>query len=427
MMKTDFVEELRWRGLLQDIMPGTEDLLKKELVTGYIGFDPTADSLHIGHLTQIFTLLRFQKAGHKPIALVGGATGMVGDPSGKSAERNLLDEETLFRNVEGIKKELQKFLDFNAGENGAELVNNYDWMKEYSFLTFIRDVGKHLTVSYMMAKDSVKNRLETGMSFTEFSYQLLQAFDFYTLHKTKNCKLQMGGSDQWGNITSGTELIRRKSGGEAFAITTQLVKKADGTKFGKTEGGSVWLNKNKTSPYRFYQFWINTSDIDAKSWIKFFTFLPKEEIEALTLEHDKDPGKRVLQKTLARELTVLVHSESDYLAAVEASSVLFNGSIDDFSKLNEETFLDIFDGLPQFSLAKSELENSINVIDLLAEKTKVFPSKSEARKMIQGGGISINRVKVESPDLLIGTNNLINTKYIIIQKGKKNYYLCCIN
>jgi len=426
-MKTDFVEELRWRGLLQDIMPGTEDLLKKELVTGYIGFDPTADSLHIGHLTQIFTLLRFQKAGHKPIALVGGATGMVGDPSGKSAERNLLDEETLFRNVEGIKKELQKFLDFNAGENGAELVNNYDWMKEYSFLTFIRDVGKHLTVSYMMAKDSVKNRLETGMSFTEFSYQLLQAFDFYTLHKTKNCKLQMGGSDQWGNITSGTELIRRKSGGEAFAITTQLVKKADGTKFGKTEGGSVWLNKNKTSPYRFYQFWINTSDIDAKSWIKFFTFLPKEEIEALTLEHDKDPGKRVLQKTLARELTVLVHSESDYLAAVEASSVLFNGSIDDFSKLNEETFLDIFDGLPQFSLAKSELENSINVIDLLAEKTKVFPSKSEARKMIQGGGISINRVKVESPDLLIGTNNLINTKYIIIQKGKKNYYLCCIN
>lgn len=426
-MKTDFVEDLRWRGLLQDIMPGTEDLLKKELVTGYIGFDPTADSLHIGHLTQIFTLLRFQKAGHKPIALVGGATGMVGDPSGKSAERNLLDEETLFRNVEGIKKELQKFLDFNAGENGAELVNNYDWMKEYSFLTFIRDVGKHLTVSYMMAKDSVKNRLETGMSFTEFSYQLLQAFDFYTLHKTKNCKLQMGGSDQWGNITSGTELIRRKSGGEAFAITTQLVKKADGTKFGKTEGGSVWLNKNKTSPYRFYQFWINTSDADAKSWIKFFTFLPKEEIEALTLEHDKDPGKRVLQKTLARELTVLVHSESDYLAAVEASSVLFNGSIDDFSKLNEETFLDIFDGLPQFSLAKSELENSINVIDLLAEKTKVFPSKSEARKMIQGGGISINRVKVESPDLLIGPNNLINTKYIIIQKGKKNYYLCCIN
>lgn len=426
-MKTDFVEELRWRGLLQDIMPGTEELLKKEVVTGYIGFDPTADSLHIGHLIQIFTLLRFQKAGHKPIALVGGATGMVGDPSGKSAERNLLDEEALFKNVDGIKKELQRFLDFNAGPNGAELVNNYDWMKEYSFLTFIRDVGKHLTVSYMMAKDSVKNRLETGMSFTEFSYQLLQAFDFYTLHKTKNCKLQMGGSDQWGNITSGTELIRRKSGGEAYALTTQLIKKADGTKFGKTEGGSIWLNKTKTSPYKFFQFWINTSDTDAKNWIKLFTFLSKEEIDALTLEHDKDPGKRVLQKALAKELTTLVHSEADYNAAVEASLVLFNGSLDDFKKLNEETFLDIFDGVPQFSLTKNELQTKINVIDLLAEKTKVFPSKSEARKMIQGGGISINKEKVESPDQLFGISNLINTKYIIIQKGKKNYYLCSVN
>lgn len=426
-MKTDFVEELRWRGLLQDIMPGTEELLKKEIVTGYIGFDPTADSLHIGHLTQIFTLLRFQKAGHKPIALVGGATGMVGDPSGKSAERNLLDEEALFKNVDGIKKELERFLDFSAGENGAQMVNNYDWMKGYSFLTFIRDVGKHLTVSYMMAKDSVKNRLETGMSFTEFSYQLLQAFDFYTLHQTRNCKLQMGGSDQWGNITSGTELIRRKSGGEAFALTTQLIKKSDGTKFGKTEGGSIWLNRTKTSPYKFYQFWINTSDADAKSWIKLFTFLSKEEIEALTAEHEKDPGKRVLQKTLAKELTSLVHSDADYVAAVETSSVLFNGTMDDLKKLNEETFLDVFDGLPQFSLTKTDLENNINVIDLLAEKTKVFPSKSEARKMIQGGGISINKEKVESPDQLIGTANLINTKYIIIQKGKKNYYLCCIN
>lgn len=426
-MKTDFVEELRWRGLLQDIMPGTEELLKKETVTGYIGFDPTADSLHIGHLTQIFTLLRFQKAGHKPIALVGGATGMVGDPSGKSAERNLLDEEALFKNVEGIQKELQKFLDFGKGENGAELVNNYDWMKDYSFLTFIRDVGKHLTVSYMMAKDSVKNRLENGMSFTEFSYQLLQAFDFYTLYKTKNCKLQMGGSDQWGNITSGTEMIRRKAGGEAYAITTQLVKKADGTKFGKTEGGSIWLNRTKTSPYKFYQFWINTSDADAKSWIKYFTFLPKEEIEALLEDHEKDAGKRVLQKTLAKELTTMVHSEADYTAAVEASSVLFNGTMEDLVKLNEETFLDVFEGLPQFSLTKSDLENNINVIDLLSEKTKVFPSKSEARKMIQGGGISINKQKVESPDQLIGTANLINTKYIVIQKGKKNYYLCCIN
>jgi tyrosyl-tRNA synthetase len=426
-MKTDFVEELRWRGLLQDIMPGTEELLNKEIVTGYIGFDPTADGLHIGHLTQIFTLLRFQKAGHKPIALVGGATGMVGDPSGKSAERNLLDEQTLFKNVAGIEGELKRFLDFSAGETGAVLVNNYDWMKDYSFLTFIRDVGKHLTVSYMMAKDSVKNRLETGMSFTEFSYQLLQAFDFYTLNQTKNCKLQMGGSDQWGNITSGTELIRRKAGGEAYALTTQLIKKADGTKFGKTESGSVWLDRNKTSPYKFYQFWINVTDVDAKNYIKVFTFLPKEEIERLMAEHDQDPGKRVLQKTLARELTTLVHSEADYTAAVETSQVLFNGSLEDLAKLNDETFLDVFDGLPQFALTLSDLEGTMNVIDLLAEKTKVFPSKSEARKMIQGGGVSINKEKVSSPEQLIDTRHLIKTRYIIIQKGKKNYYLCDVN
>ncbi|HOZ87203.1 MAG TPA: tyrosine--tRNA ligase [Bacteroidia bacterium] len=426
-MKTDFVEELRWRGLLQDIMPGTEELLKKEVVTGYIGFDPTADSLHIGHLTQIFTLLRFQKAGHKPIALIGGATGMVGDPSGKSAERNLLDEAALFKNVEGVKKELQKFLDFEGGDNKAELVNNYDWMKDYSFLTFIRDIGKHLTVSYMMAKDSVKNRLETGMSFTEFSYQLLQAFDFYKLYEQKNCKLQMGGSDQWGNITTGTELIRRKAGGEAYALTTQLIRKADGTKFGKTESGSVWLNRDKTSPYRFYQFWINVSDVDAKNYIKIFTFIEKAEVEALIAEHELDPGKRILQKRLAKELTTIVHGEKDYEAAVETSSVLFNGSLEDLAKLNEETFLDVFDGVPQFSLVKSDLENNLNVIDLLAEKTKVFPSKSEARKMIQGGGISINKEKVNSPDLLISAAHLINSKYIIIQKGKKNYYLCNIN
>jgi tyrosyl-tRNA synthetase len=426
-MKTDFVEELRWRGLLQDIMPGTEELLNKETVTGYIGFDPTADGLHIGHLTQIFTLLRFQKAGHKPIALVGGATGMVGDPSGKSAERNLLDEQTLFKNVAGIESELKRFLDFSAGETGAVLVNNYDWMKGYSFLTFIRDVGKHLTVSYMMAKDSVKNRLETGMSFTEFSYQLLQAFDFYTLNQTKNCKLQMGGSDQWGNITSGTELIRRKAGGEAFALTTQLIKKADGTKFGKTESGSVWLDRNKTSPYKFYQFWINVTDVDAKNYIKVFTFLPKEEIERLMAEHDQDPGKRVLQKTLARELTTLVHSGADYTAAVETSQVLFNGTLEDLAKLNDETFLDVFDGLPQFALTRSDLEATVNVIDLLAEKTKVFPSKSEARKMIQGGGVSINKEKVSSPEQLINTSHLIKTRYIIIQKGKKNYYLCDVN
>ena len=426
-MKTNFVEELRWRGLLQDIMPRTEELLKKEVVSGYIGFDPTADSLHIGSLSQIFTLIRFQKAGHKPIALVGGATGMVGDPSGKSAERNLLDEAALNKNVEGIKKQLQKFLDFNQSETGAELVNNYDWMKDYSFLHFIRDVGKHLTVSYMMAKDSVKNRLETGMSFTEFSYQLLQGFDFYYLYNKKNCKLQMGGSDQWGNITSGTELIRRKAGGDAFALTTQLIKKADGTKFGKSESGNVWLDRTKTSPYKFYQFWINTSDVDSKNFIKVFTFLSQEEIENLIVEHDKDPGKRILQKTLAKELTSLVHSEEDYLGAIETSSVLFNGSLEDLSKLGEETFLDVFDGVPQFSITKSDLEGSINVLDLLAEKTNVFPSKSEARKMIQGGGISINKEKINSPDHVINATTLINTKYIIIQKGKKNYYLCCIN
>jgi tyrosyl-tRNA synthetase len=425
-MKTDFVEELRWRGLLQDIMPGTEELMNKEIVTGYIGFDPTADSLHIGHLTQIFTLLRFQKAGHKPIALIGGATGMVGDPSGKSQERNLLNEETLSNNIAGIQKELQKFLDFGSSVNSAELVNNYDWMKDYSFLTFIRDVGKHLTVSYMMAKDSVKNRLETGMSFTEFSYQLLQAFDFYTLFKTKNCKLQMGGSDQWGNITSGTELIRRKAGGEAFAITTTLIKKSDGTKFGKTESGAVWLDKNKTSPYKFYQFWINTSDADAKNWIKVFTFFPKEETLTLIDAHESDPGKRILQKTLAQELTTMIHSQADYEAAIETSNVLFNGSLDDLSSLNEETFLDIFEGLPQFVLSLGDLENNLNLLDLLAEKTKVFPSKSEAKKMILGGGISINKEKINSPEHVINLSHLINSKYIIVQKGKKNYYLCRI-
>lgn len=426
-MKTDFIEELRWRGLLQDIMPGTEDLLKKETVSAYIGFDPTADSLHIGSLTQIFTLLRFQKAGHKPIALIGGATGMVGDPSGKSAERNLLDEEALNKNVAGIKHQLEKFLDFNSGANGAELVNNYDWMKDYSFINFIRDIGKHLTVSYMMAKDSVKNRLENGMSFTEFSYQLLQAYDFYYLYKHKNCKLQMGGSDQWGNITSGTELVRRKASGEAFGITTQLIKKADGTKFGKTESGNIWLDKTKTSPYKFFQYWINTSDIDAKNFIKIFTFLSKEEIDALITEQDKDPGKRLLQKALAKELTCLVHSEADYNAAVETSTVLFNGELKDLSNLDEETFLDVFDGVPQFQISKSELEGSINVLDFLAEKTQVLPSKSEARKLIQGGGISINKAKVETHDLILNSTFLINNKYILIQKGKKNYFLCTVN
>ena len=427
MKTTDFVDELRWRGLLQDIMPGTEELLKKEIVSAYIGFDPTADSLHIGSLTQIFTLLRFQQAGHKPIALIGGATGMVGDPSGKSAERNLLDEEALNKNVAGIKKQLEKFLDFSSASNNAELVNNYDWMKDYSFINFIRDIGKHLTVSYMMAKDSVKNRLENGMSFTEFSYQLLQAYDFYFLYKNKNCKLQMGGSDQWGNITSGTELVRRKGGGEAFGITTQLIKKADGSKFGKTEGGNIWLDRTKTSPYKFYQFWINTSDADAKNFIKVFTFLSKEEIETLMSEHEKDPGKRVLQKALAKELTYIVHSQDDYNAAVEASAILFNGTISDLSSLADELFEDIFDGVPQFSVLKSDIEAGTSITDLLSDKTKIFPSKGEARKMIQGGGIKVNKEKVESHDLMITTSQLIKNKYILIQKGKNNYYLCSVN
>ena len=426
-MFSSFIEELRWRGMIQDMMPGTEELLSKEMVTGYIGFDPTADSLHVGSLTQIITLIRLQKAGHKPIALVGGATGMVGDPSGKSAERNLLDEETLNKNINGIKTQLQKYLQFNSEPNSAELINNYDWMKDFSFLNFIRDVGKFLTVNYMMAKDSVKNRLETGMSFTEFSYQLLQAYDFYYLYEYKNCKLQLGGSDQWGNITSGTELIRRKGGGEAFAITTQLIKKADGSKFGKSESGNIWLDKTKTSPYKFYQFWINTPDSDAENFVKIFTFLSKQETESLIEEHNKDKGKKVLQKILAKELTVMVHGEQDYNSAVETSNILFNGTISDLSNLDAETFLDVFDGVPQFSILKTEIQNGLGVLDLLAEKTNIFPSKSEARKMIQGGGVSINKEKVNGQELVINTSILIRDKYIIVQKGKKNYYLCNVN
>jgi tyrosyl-tRNA synthetase len=426
-MNIGFVEELRWRGLLQDIMPGTEELLAKEKVSGYIGFDPTADSLHIGSLTQIFTLMRLQKAGHKPIALIGGATGMIGDPSGKSAERNLLDETQLQKNVEGIEKQLRKFLDFNSGADGAELLNNYDWMKNFSFINFIRDIGKHLTVNYMMAKDSVKNRLESGMSFTEFSYQLMQAYDFYYLFTHKNCKLQMGGSDQWGNITSGTELIRRKGTSEAFGLTTQLVRKADGSKFGKTEGGNIWLDKTRTSPYKFFQYWINTSDEDAKSFIRIFTFLPKQDIEALISEHEKDPGRRVLQNKLAEELTCLVHSTEDYQTALSASKVLFSGGLSDFQKLDENTFLELFEGVPQINLSHEELENAIPVVDLLSEKTNIAPSKGEARKLIQGGGVSINKEKVASQDVLVNTTHLINNKYIIIQKGKKNYFLCLVN
>lgn len=424
----NFVEELRWRGVIHDMMPGTEELLNKEMVSGYIGFDPTADSLHVGSLAQIMTLVRFQKAGHKPIALVGGATGMVGDPSGKSAERNLLDVETLNKNVEGIRRQLEQFLDFNCGNNSAELVNNYDWFKHYSFLDFIRDAGKHITVNYMMAKDSVKRRIEgdTGMSFTEFSYQLIQGFDFYYLWKEKNCKLQMGGSDQWGNITTGTEFIRRKAQGEAYALTTQLIKKSDGTKFGKTEGGNIWLDKTKTSPYKFYQFWLNTTDEDAKAYIRIFTLLSKEEIEALETAHAAEPHERHIQKALAKEVTTRVHSEADYLGAVEASQILFKGTVDDLAKLDEATFLDVFDGVPQFELSVAELTSGIGMLDLLAEKTNIFPSKGEARKMIQGGGVSINKVKVENAEMKADSSHVLNQKYMMVQKGKKNYYLITV-
>lgn len=423
----NFVEELKWRGILHDIMPGTEDLLKKETVTAYIGFDPTADSLHVGSLAQIMTLLRFQKAGHKPIALIGGATGMVGDPSGKSEERNLLDEEALNKNIAGIKKQLEKFLDFNSGASGAELVNNYDWMKEFSFLTFIREVGKYISVNYMMAKDSVKNRLETGMSFTEFSYQLLQAYDFYELYSKKNCKLQMGGSDQWGNITSGTELIRRKCGGEAFALTTQLIKKADGSKFGKSESGNVWLDRTKTSPYKFYQFWLNASDADAATYIKYFTLLDKAEVDELEAKHNVAPHVRHLQKALAKDVTVRVHSEQDYYDAVTATEILFKGSVEDLAKLDEATFLDVFDGVPMFDISKAELNAGIGVLDFLAEKTNIFPSKGEARKMVQAGGVSVNKQKWDDEKGNVTLKNTLNNKYILVQKGKKNYFLCKVN
>lgn len=423
----DFIEELTWRGLLHDTMPGTQEQLNKELTSAYIGFDPTADSLHIGSLSQIMTLVRFQKAGHKPIALVGGATGMVGDPSGKSQERNLLDEKTLNHNVSCIQKQLEKFLDFNCGANSAELVNNFDWFKNFSFLDFIRDAGKHITVNYMMAKDSVKNRISgeagSGMSFTEFSYQLIQGYDFFHLYKEKNCLLQMGGSDQWGNITTGTEFIRRKAGGHAFALTTRLITKADGSKFGKSEGGNIWLDRNKTSPYRFYQFWLNTSDDDAKKYLRYFTLLSKEEIEIIEKEHDAVPHMRIAQKALAKDITVRVHSEDDFNAAVEASHILFKGSPEDLGKLDEQTFLDVFDGVPQFEINKEELSKGLNVVDLLAVNTQVFPSKGEARKMIVGGGVAVNKLKVENPEHLVLSTDLINAKYILIQKGKKNYYL----
>lgn len=425
----NFVEELKWRGTLHDVMPGTEEQLQKEMTTAYIGFDPTSDSLHVGSFAQIMLLKRFQLAGHKPVALVGGATGMIGDPSGKSQERNLLDEEALNKNLDGIKRQLSKFLDFDSGEaNAAVMVNNYDWMKEYTFLEFIRDIGKHITVNYMMAKDSVKKRLgeesKTGMSFTEFTYQLVQGYDFLWLYENMDCKLQMGGSDQWGNITTGTELIRRKVSGEAFALTIPLITKADGGKFGKTEQGNVWLDPEKTTPYQFYQFWLNTSDDDAERYIKVFTMLGKEEINALVSEHSESPHQRILQKKLAEEITTMVHSREEYEMAVEASQILFGkGTAEQLKKLNESTFLSVFEGVPQFTVSKSEVEAGVNVLDLLAEKTDIFPSKGELRRTIQGNGLSINKDKVSDADLLIGAGFLIGGKYILAQKGKKSYYL----
>lgn len=425
----NFIEELKWRGMLHDIMPGTEEQLQKEMTTAYVGIDPTADSLHIGHLCGVMMLRHFQRCGHKPIALLGGATGMIGDPSGKSAERNLLDEETLNHNVACIKKQLEHFLDFNGKEpNAAELVNNYEWMKDYTFLDFARNVGKLITVNYMMAKDSVKKRFNgeysNGMSFTEFTYQLLQGYDYVYLNKNKNCKLQMGGSDQWGNITTGTELIRRMNGGEAFALTCPLITKADGGKFGKTESGNIWLDRRYTSPYKFYQFWLNVSDEDAKRYIKIFTMLSKEEIDALIAEHEQAPHLRVLQKRLAQEVTIMVHSKEDYDAAVEASNILFgNATSESLKKLDKETFLSVFEGIPMFQVAKSDLEAGILVLDFLAEKTNIFPSKGEARKNIQNGGVSINKTKVEAIDLQINPDFLLNGSYILAQRGKKNYFL----
>jgi tyrosyl-tRNA synthetase len=425
----NFVDELKWRGMIHDIMPGTEELLKKEKTSGYIGFDPTADSLHIGHMVQVMLLVHFQRAGHTPIALVGGATGMIGDPSGKSEERNLLDETSLRKNQEGIKKQLSRFLDFHSDkQNRAIMVNNYDWMKDYSFLGFIRDIGKHITVNYMMSKDSVKKRIgsesKDGMSFTEFSYQLVQGTDFLHLYNNNNCKLQMGGSDQWGNIVTGTELIRRKAGGEAYALTCPLITKSDGTKFGKTESGNVWLDPEKTTPYQFYQFWLNVSDEDASKYIKIFTVLGQEEIECIINEHNKAPHERLLQKRLAEEVTIMVHSRSDFEGAVEASQILFGkGTTESLTKMSESIFLSVFEGVPVFDVKMEVIVNGITIADLCAEQAQVFASKGELRRLVQGGGLSINKLKVENPDMLIDKESLLNDKYLLVQKGKKNYYL----
>lgn len=428
-MAMNFVEELQWRGMIHDIMPGTEEQLKKEMTTAYVGIDPTADSLHIGHLVGVMMLKHFQAVGHRPLVLVGGATGMIGDPSGKSNERNLLDETSLRHNQECLKRQLSSFLDFDTqAPNRAEMVNNYDWMKDFSFLAFIRDVGKHITVNYMMSKDSVKKRLGAdsgeGMSFTEFTYQLVQGYDFLHLYRHKNCKLQMGGSDQWGNITTGTELVRRIESGDAFALTCPLITKADGGKFGKTESGNVWLDPEKTSPYKFFQFWLNTSDTDAEKYIKIFTLLPKNEVEALVAQQIEAPHLRPLQKKLAELVTVMVHGQEAYNTAVEASQILFGqGTTDTLKKMDEATLLSVFEGVPTFNIAKTDLEAGVKVVDLLAETSQVFPSKGEARKTIQAGGVSINKCKVESHEAVADASMLLNGKYLLVQKGKKNYFV----
>ena len=425
----DFIEELTWRGMIHQMMPGTDEQLKKEMTTAYLGIDPTADSLHIGHLVGVMILKHFQRSGHKPIALVGGATGMIGDPSMKSQERKLLDEETLRHNQEAIKKQLAKFLDFESdAPNAAEMVNNYDWMKNFSFLDFIRDVGKHITVNYMMAKDSVKKRLsgesQQGMSFTEFSYQLVQGYDFLNLYREKNCKLQLGGSDQWGNITTGTELIRRTCGGETFALTCPLITKADGGKFGKTESGNVWLDPRYTSPYKFYQFWLNVSDADAEKYIKIFTELTREEVEELVKLQAADPGQRPLQKRLAKEITTMVHSAADYEAAVEASQILFSNKAGDIlHRIDEDTLLAVMEGVPRFEVSRTDIDAGIKLVDLLTDAAPVFPSKGEMRKMTQGGGVSLNKEKVADPYMEVTADMLLNGKYLLAQRGKKNYFL----
>lgn len=426
---TNFVEELKWRGMIHDIMPGTEEFLFKEKTAAYVGFDPTADSLHIGHLVGVMMLRHLQNAGHKPIVLIGGATGMIGDPSGKSEERNLLDEQTLRHNQEGMKKQFEKFLDFgSASNNRALMVNNYDWMREYSFLGFIRDIGKHITVNYMMAKDSVKKRLDSdtgqGMSFTEFSYQLVQGTDFLYLYNTYGCKLQMGGSDQWGNIVTGTELIRRKTGGEAYAMTCPLITKSDGQKFGKTETGNVWLDPAKTTPYQFFQFWLNVADDDAEKFIKIFTMLSHSQIDELVKAHRVEPHLRILQKRLAEEVTVMAHSRQDYEGAVEASQILFGkGTTEQLQRMEESTFLAVFDGVPMYDINPGLLSAGVTISDLCAVHTKITESKGEFRRLVQGGGVSLNKEKIEDPELIIKPDKLLNNKYLLLQKGKKSYYL----